>query len=169
MSSPMSTDPKPLPHGTQQSGDPCPDGIASVRAAWVAAALFCLVAAFHAALVLGAPWGELTQGGSTTGALTTSGRLVAAISCALLIVMAGAIVGRVGHGPFRRWPVRLRTALAWATTVYSLIAVVLNLITRSDAERALWAPVSLALLGLVSFVMATTSRRRDSRRTRPAA
>ncbi len=169
MSAPMSADPKPIPHGEEQSGDPFPARIASVRAAWVAAALFCLVAAFHAALVLGAPLGEFTQGGSTTGALATSGRLVAAISCALSIVMAGAIVGRVGHGPFRLWPVRLRTPLAWATAVYSLIAVVLNLITRSAAERALWAPVSLVLLGLVTFVMATTSSRRNSRRIRRAA
>jgi hypothetical protein len=169
MSAPRSADPKPIPHGGEQSGGQCPAGIASVRAAWVAAALFCLVAAFHAALVLGAPWGELTQGGSTTGALATSGRLVAAISCALLMVMAGAIVGRAGHGPFRLWPGGLRTALAWATTVYSLIAVVLNLITRSAAERALWAPVSLVLMGLVAFVMATTSRHRYSRRIRRSA
>jgi hypothetical protein len=156
----MSADPQLISKREGQSGDQCRAGTVAVRAAWVAAALLCAVAAFHAALVLGAPWGELTQGGSTTGALTTSGRLVAAISCALSIVMAGAIVGRVGRGPFRRWPARLRTALAWATTVYSLIAVVLNLITRSNAERAVWAPVSLALLGLVTFVMATTSRRR---------
>jgi uncharacterized membrane protein YeiB len=76
--------------------------------------------------------------------------------------MASAILARVGHGPFRLWPVRMRTVLAWATTVYALVGVVLNLITRSAAERALWAPVSLLLLGLVIFVMATTSSRRYS-------
>jgi hypothetical protein len=83
--------------------------------------------------------------------------------------MASAILARVGHGPFRLWPVRMRTTLACATTVYALVGVVLNLITRSAAERALWAPVSLLLLGLVIFVMATTSSRRYSWYARSSA
>jgi hypothetical protein len=57
-------------------------------AAWLAAAMFFVVAAFHAALVFGAPWGEYTQGGGTRGALTSSGRLIAAVSSVLSIVMA---------------------------------------------------------------------------------
>jgi hypothetical protein len=164
MSVPTSADPRSIPHDDMQGRRQPPPGTASTRAAWAAAALFCVVAAFHAALVLGAPWGKFTQGGSTTGALATPGRLVAAMSCGLSIVVAGAIVGRVGRGPFRLLSLRLRTALAWTTTVYTLVAAVLNLITRSTAERALWAPVTLVLLGLVSFVMATTSSRRYSRR-----
>ena len=36
------------------------------------------------------------------------------------------------------------------------ISVILNLITRSRAERALWAPVSLVLLGLITYVMVAT-------------
>ena len=57
-------------------------------AAWLAAAGFLLVAAFQVALVLGAPWGEYTQGGGTGGALAGSGRIVAAVSCLLSILMA---------------------------------------------------------------------------------
>ena len=84
-------------------------------AAWTAAGLLCVIAAFHAVLVLGAPWGELTQGGGTSGSLTTSGRVVAAVSCVLAMVMAGAILGRVGRGPFRSLPSRVKTVLAWFT------------------------------------------------------
>jgi hypothetical protein len=146
-----------------------PMGTASVTAARVAAGLLCVVAAFHAALVLGAPWGQVTQGGATTGALATSGRLVAALSCLVTVVMAGAILARVGRGPFQLWPARVRAVLAWASMLYAVVAAVLNLITRSAAERALWAPVTLLLLGLVAFVMATTSSRRHSRRTPRAA
>ena len=120
--------------------------------------LLCIIAAFHAAIVLGAPWGEYTQGGGTSGTLTTSGRIVAALSCVLSIAMAAAILSRVGHGPLRRLPARVTTVLAWFTTVYAGIAVVLNLITRSASERALWAPVSMVLLGLVVFVMVRTAR-----------
>jgi hypothetical protein len=40
--------------------------------------------------------------------------------------------------------------------VYAAVAVILNLITRSTAERTLWAPVSIVLLLLVASVMVTT-------------
>lgn len=126
-------------------------------AAWAAALLFGVVAAFHAAIALGAPWGEYTQGGGTSGALDTSGRTVAAVSCVIAAVMASAILGRVGHGPLRYSP-RVTNVLAWFTTVYAVVGVVLNLITRSAAERALWAPVSVVLLGLVALAMVTTNR-----------
>ena len=127
-------------------------------AAWLAAAIFLIVAAFQAALVFGAPWGEHTQGGGTSGALASSGRLLAAMSCVLSIVMAGAILARAGEGPLRRFPVRVVTVLAWVATVYSAVAVVLNIIARSTAERALWAPVSIVLLLLVATVMVTSRR-----------
>ena len=125
-------------------------------AAWMAAGFFYVIAAFHAALVLGAPWGSLTQGGTTSGSLAASGRITAAVSCVVSMVMASAILGRVGRGPFGLRSSRIATVLAWFTTVYAVVAVVLNLITRSSAERALWAPASIVLLGLVTYVMAAT-------------
>ena len=133
-----------------------------VGAAWAAAVLFCLVAAFHALLVLGAPWGEYTQGGTTSGTLPTSGRMIAAASCILSVGMACAILSRVGRGPLGRLPVRVTTVLAWSTTVYAGAGVLLNLITRSTAERTVWAPISILLLGLVAFVMVTTHRKPSS-------
>jgi hypothetical protein len=50
------------------------------------------------------------------------------------------------------------TVLAWVATVYAVVAVVPNIITRSTAERALWLPVSIVLLLLVATVMVTTRR-----------
>ena len=128
-------------------------------AAWLAAAGFLFVAAFQVALVLGAPWGEYTQGGGTSGSLPASGRTVAAVSCLLSILMAGAILARAGDGPLRRLPPRVVTVLAWITTVVAVITVVPNIITRSTAERAIWAPISIVLLLLVITVMVTTRRR----------
>ena len=127
-------------------------------AAWAAAAIFVVVSAFQAALVFGAPWGEYTQGGGTSGALAGSGRVLAAASCVLLIVMAGAILARAGEGPLRRLPVRVVTVLSWVALVYAAIGIVLNSITKSTAERALWAPVSIVLFILVTIVMVTTRR-----------
>jgi hypothetical protein len=73
-------------------------------------------------------------------------------------VMAGAILARAGEGPLRRLPARVVTVLAWVAMVYAVVAVVLNMITRSTAERTLWAPVSIVLLFLVAIVMVTTRR-----------
>jgi hypothetical protein len=72
--------------------------------------------------------------------------------------MAGAILARAGEGPLQRLPARLLTVLAWLATVYAVLAVVPNIITRSTAERALWLPVSIVLLLLVATVMVTTRR-----------
>jgi hypothetical protein len=120
--------------------------------------LLAVVATFHAAVAAGAPWGEVTQGGGTSGTLDASGRVVALGSCVLSLVMALAILGRAGRGPLARRG-RTTTVLAWVTTVYAAVGLVLNLITRSSAERALWAPVSALLLLLVVVVMTQTRRR----------
>lgn len=90
--------------------------------------------------------------------LDTTGRVLAAISCIILIVMAFSILARAGEGPFRRLRARAVTALAWFTTIYAVIAVILNLITRSTPERNLWAPVSVVLLLLVAYMMVRTRR-----------
>ena len=83
--------------------------------------------------------------GEAVPALAASGRVLAAISCVLLIVMAGAVLARAREGPLRRLPARVVTVLAWVAMVYAAVAVVLNIITRSTAERTLWAPVSIVL------------------------
>jgi hypothetical protein len=98
-----------------------------VFASRATAVLMVGIAAFQVALVFGAPWGAYTQGGETEGALGPSGRVFAAVSCVILLVMAAAILARVREGPLKNAPGRLVTALAWFTTVYSALAVVLNL------------------------------------------
>lgn len=126
----------------------------------VAAVILAAVAVFQFALALGAPWGAVTQGGSNAGTLPTSGRALAVVSMALLLVMAGAILARVDDGPLRRLPRRIVTALAWFTTVYSGLSVVLNVATPSTRERALWAPVAVVLLVLVVVAMVGSRRGR---------
>jgi carbon starvation protein CstA len=124
-----------------------------VFAARATAVLMVGIAAFQVALVFGAPWGAYTQGGETEGALGPSGRVFAAVSCVILLVMAAAILARVREGPLKNAPGRLVTALAWFTTVYSALAVVLNLTTQSSSERAVFAPTAILLLVLVLTAM----------------
>jgi hypothetical protein len=118
------------------------------------------VAAFQIALVFGAPWGAYTQGGETEGALDTSGRVLAAVSCVILLVMATAVLARVREGPLKTAPGRLVTALAWFTTIYSALAVVLNLATESSSERAVFAPTVIPLFVLVVITMVGSRRTR---------
>ena len=78
-----------------------PDLTLPVLAARAAAVVMVGIAAFQVALVFGAPWGAYTQGGGTEGALDTSGRVLAAVSCAILLAMAAAILARVHELPSR--------------------------------------------------------------------
>ena len=125
----------------------------AVLAARAAALAMVGVAAFQLALVFGAPWGVYTQGGGTDGALDASGRALAGVSCVILLVMAAAILARVGEGPLKNTPGRLVTALAWFTTIYAAVSVVLNVSTSSSSERALFAPTAILLLVLVLTAM----------------
>jgi hypothetical protein len=129
-----------------------------VLAGRAAAVLLVGIAAFQVALVLGAPWGAYTQGGDTEGALGTSGRVFAAVSCAILLVMAAAILARVGEGPLENAPGSLVTALAWVTTIYSALAVVINLATQSASERAVFGPTAIVLFVLVVTTMVGSRR-----------
>ena len=86
--------------------------------------------------------------------------MIAAISCAILVVMAAAILARVGEGPLENAPGRLVTALAWFTTAYSALAVVLNLATQSSSERAVFAPIAIVLFVLVVTAMVGSRRTR---------
>lgn len=144
-----------------------PPSLASRPARWAAnavAGLLGLVVLYQWAIVLGAPWGEFTQGGGTVGRLSTTGRLVAAASSLLLLAMASAISARTGQGPIRSMAPRTITVLAWLTTVYSGLSVLLNLATPSVKERAVWAPISTVIfLLVVTTMLLARSPRRASR------
>jgi hypothetical protein len=129
-------------------------------AARIAAVLLLGVAAFQLLLALGAPWGSWTQGGANAGVLPAGNRVLAAVSCALLVVMAFAILARAGSGPFRGLPRGVVTFLAWATTVYAGLGVLLNLATPSAVERAAFAPLTAVVLVCCVVVLRATRRRR---------
>jgi hypothetical protein len=126
----------------------------------IAAVALLGVAVFQVLLVLGAPWGAWTQGGAHEGVLPADSRVFAAMSGVLLAVMALAILARAGGGPFASLPRGLVTFLAWATTLYSAAAVLLNLASPSVAELAVFAPVSLVVFVCCVLVMWATRRSR---------
>lgn len=120
-------------------------------AAWTFVVLSAIVVMFQLAVAGGAPWGHLTQGGRQPGALRASGRVMAAVSAALLVVLSSIVLARgglLGDGwqePARPW--------AWLVVVFSALTVFANAASKSKWERALWIPVGLISL-LASVVVA---------------
>ena len=116
----------------------------------IAAILYILITVvvifFQVFLVLGAPWGEFTQGGRYKGTLPISGRISAAISIPILVFMASSISSVVGFVP--NWSIRT----AYITLALQGVTAVFNLITPSLKERRLWGPVTT-----IAFILAAYS------------
>ncbi|MEM7718467.1 MAG: hypothetical protein AAF222_04630 [Pseudomonadota bacterium] len=95
---------------------------------------------FQIALILGAPWGHLTQGGQTDGPLPARGRFAAALSILILLGMGLAILSADGRWP--HWPVWT----GWIAVAMNTVVMVLNWITPSAPERRLWGPITTVIL-----------------------
>lgn len=105
------------------------------------------VIGFQAALIAGAPWGRLTQGGQFDGPLPPVGRLTAAVSILVLVGLALAILSADG-----RWPAWPRST-GWVAVALHAVMMVLNWITPSAAERRLWGPVTTVMLVLAVTIV----------------
>lgn len=116
-------------------------------AASIYAACCCLVVMFQVALIAGAPWGRLTQGGSHEGRLPVSGRIGAGVSIVVLAAMAAAILSAAGLQP--HWPIWT----GWVALTVQLISMVLNWITPSRPERRLWGPITTLMFVLALLVV----------------
>jgi hypothetical protein len=125
-------------------------------AAWLFTIATSVVVLFQLALAAGAPWGEWAMGGAYPGQFPPSLRVAAIVQAALLVGMALVVLTRAGlFTP--RWARHARW-LIWVVVAYSVIGLVLNLITPSAGERAIWAPVAFVLL--VSSALVASSKNR---------
>lgn len=114
-------------------------------------AIACLgVIGFQIALIAGAPWGRITQGGKHEGALPLSGRVAAFVSIFILAAMAGAILSVAGLWP--NWP----RWTGWAALGVQALVTLVNWITPSKPERMLWGPVETVLLAMAAVVVLAT-------------
>ena len=104
-------------------------------------------AGFQMALSMGAPLGHLTLGGRYAGALPIPVRFGAAFQGLLILVLAGVVLDHAGV-------VALDTAswAIWAPVGFMTLSSLGNLITPSPAERRLWAPITLVMLGAALVV-----------------
>jgi hypothetical protein len=129
------------------------------RAAIGAAILYSLIAAFQFALALGAPWGKAAFG----GAVEQPGLELRASSVVAIVVWSAAaliVLKRVGFTIWAPLPRKALPVAVWVLIGLSVVSNLLNAITPSALERAIWLPFSL-LLTAALLVVAITSRRTE--------
>lgn len=109
------------------------------------------IIAFQIALAAGAPWGAYAMGGAFPGQFPPELRVAAVVQAVILAALALVVLARAGIA-MPRWS-RSSRWLIWVVVVFSALSLVLNLITPSAGERAIWAPVALVML-VISVVVA---------------
>ena len=113
-------------------------------AALLYAAVSAGVAAFQIALAAGAPWGAYAMGGAVPGRVPPALRVAAVVQAALIVGMATIVLSRAGL--IRAGWSRVPRWLGWAVVAILAVSLVLNLITSSAGERAIWVPILVVLL-----------------------
>jgi hypothetical protein len=129
-------------------------------AALLYAAVSIGVIAFQIALAAGAPWGAYAMSGAYPGQLPPTLRIAALVQAALLAGMAVVVLSRAGL-MLAGWA-RVSGWLVWVVVAFAAVSLVLNLITPSAGERAIWAPVALLLLATSAVVATKGSAKRSS-------
>lgn len=128
-------------------------------AALVNAAVSAGVVAFQVSLAAGAPWGAYAMGGAFPGQLPPALRIAALVQAALIVGMAAVVMSRAGL-VLAGWS-RASRWLVWVVVAFAAVSFVLNLITPSSGERAIWAPVALLLLASSALVAIEANSRRQ--------
>jgi hypothetical protein len=113
------------------------------------------VVAFQIALAAGAPWGAFAMGGAFPGQFPPALQIAALIQAALLVGMAAVVLARADL-ILPRWS-RVSRWLVWIVVAFAALSLILNLITPSASERAIWAPTAFLLLISSSVVAFTNS------------
>ncbi len=113
--------------------------------------LIGIVILFQIGLVIGMPWGEYAMGGRFPGTYPWKMRLGSIIQIIILFFFAYIVLIRA-EIVSSRYDEFSMTAI-WFVVCFLVLAVVLNLITPSKKERAIWAPTSIILL-VTSLIVA---------------
>jgi FtsH-binding integral membrane protein len=123
-------------------------------AAIVAVALLAVVTVFQIALALGAPLGQAAWGGRHPGVLPTRLRVASGVAAVvvypLIMVVVLAAAGLIGGD----WLPGTGQVVMWALTGLFALGALMNLVSRSKAER-LWGPV-VGVIAVCCAILAAT-------------
>jgi len=125
----------------------------------IAALLFAIISfgvvAFQLALAAGVPWGAYAMGGAYPGQFPPELRIAAVVQAAAIIGLALIVLARADL-LLPKWS-RVSRWLVWIAVAFSVVSLVLNLLTPNATERAIWAPVAFLMLISSGFVALTNS------------
>ena len=141
------------------------------RAAAVFAAIgFVGLAAFQAALAVGAPWGHAAWGGEAAH-LSAAPRGASAIAAVVYVAATLVVLGRAGIWRAQPNAIVFRWG-TWLLAVVMLLGAVPNFASQSRWENFIFGPLALVLAGLCFLVArsaATAPSVASSRRATLAA
>jgi hypothetical protein len=120
-------------------------------AAFILFAIQICVALFQLSLVLGAPMGEYTLGGTSPGRLPLKLRVVSAISMTLNLAIAGHYLAQTGTLQ-TLLPATANGIANWVLVAFFALGLLMNSISRSKKERQLWVPVLLLAVVLATLI-----------------
>lgn len=112
-------------------------------AAYVLFALLGVLALFQLALALGAPLGRYAMGGMVEGAYPAPMRIAALAQIAIYALIGAITFSRLGWA-FPGFAQQGRIAM-WIVVGLFALGTLMNAISRSAGERAIWTPVALVM------------------------
>ena len=139
--------------------DPPPARSFARPAAVAAAILFSGLSAFEIALAAGVPWGAAAFGGASA-VLEPALRVTAGVFAVVWAAAALIVLRRAGHAVWAPLPRRALPVAVWVLAGYMALGVLINSISPSPIERAIWVPATIAMSALCfGIAIALRSRR----------
>ncbi len=123
---------------------PQTDRLVRPRVAAVLASGFLIIAAFQAALTLGAPLGAAALGGTNPGQLPGAVRVITGVLTVVWLFASLLVLDRGGR-PFVRLPAAVPHVGTWVLVGLLGVGTLMNAASSSPWERFGWAPFTLLL------------------------
>ena len=118
----------------------------------LAGALLLGVIAFQVALAAGVPWGRAAYGGGSAE-LAPAYRIASMVAVVVWTVVGLTVLRLGGFGLWTPIPDRYLSMAGWGIVGVLAISVVMNAITPSRIERAIWLPTTVLLLTCVGAIV----------------
>src|SRR5690606_16238913 len=96
-------------------------------------------------LALGAPWGRAAYGGQHPGTVPLRLRVSSAVAAVVWVAVALIVLRRVGLVPWAPLPDAWLPVALWVVVGLGAVAMLLNAITPSRLERAIWLPAAILM------------------------